>query len=101
MREATEQAQSIERKRFKEPTGPLLWAGEAASRVTQLLSAREASPRTILFDRPEDRFFYAAIDFWTAACSFAGRMESTGQGARRTTLSVTLPSRMCVKPLLP
>src|SRR3990167_1152718 len=74
-REVAEQAQSIERKRFKEPTGPLLWAGEAAPRVTQLLSAREASPRTILFDRPEDRFFYAAIDFWTAACSFAGRME--------------------------
>src|SRR3989337_2530733 len=28
-----EQAQSIERKRFKEPTGPLLWAREAGPRA--------------------------------------------------------------------
>src|SRR3989338_1463744 len=47
-REVAEQAQSIERKRFKEPTDLLLWAREAASRATLLLSAREASPRTVI-----------------------------------------------------
>src|SRR3989304_9326442 len=41
-----EQAQSIQRKRFKEPTDPLLWAREAASRATPLLSGSEVSPRT-------------------------------------------------------
>src|SRR5574341_2497155 len=35
-REVAEQAQSIERKRFKEPTGLLLWAGEAASRANPI-----------------------------------------------------------------
>src|SRR3990167_4792786 len=45
-REVAEQAQSIEREQFKNPTSPLLWAREAASRATPLLSAREVSPRT-------------------------------------------------------
>jgi len=45
-REVAEQAQSIEREQFKKPTSPLLWAREAASRATPLLSGSEVSPRT-------------------------------------------------------
>ena len=50
-REVAERAQSIERELSKEPTDPLLWADEAASRAPlPLLSAREAGPRTKLPD---------------------------------------------------
>ena len=44
-REVTERAQSIERERSKEPTDPLLWADEAASRAAPIaFGARGESP---------------------------------------------------------
>src|SRR3972149_2587150 len=44
-REVAERAQSIERERSKEPTDPLLWADEAASRAAPIaFGARGESP---------------------------------------------------------
>jgi len=58
-----EQAQSIERKRFKEPTGPLLWVREAGPRATPIaFGARGKSP-----NEPSSR------DIWSEG---AGRPRS-------------------------